>query len=93
MRSSKWLFSGKIERAITRSVAIPFRSNIAEIEQQISHLLKHYPLGFGFELNGRLARLSVSELYLSPESVKANVVFSGNLSLKLGDSSELRGPK
>ena len=85
MRSSKWLFSGKIERAITRSVAIPFKSNIAEIEQQISHLLRHYPLGFGFELNGRLARLSVSELYLSPESVKANVVFSGNLSLKLGD--------
>ena len=88
MRSSKWLFSGKIERAITRSVAIPFKSNIAGIEQQISHLIRHYPLGFGFELNGRLARLSVSELYLSPESVKANVVFSGNLSLKLGDPSE-----
>ena len=93
MRSSKWLFSGKIERAITRSVAIPFKSNIAEIEQQISHLLRHYPLGFGFELNGKLARLSVSELYLSPESVKANVVFSGNLSLKFGDLSEQKGPK
>ncbi len=93
MRSSKWLFSGKIERAITRSVAIPFKSNIAGIEQQISHLIRHYPLGFGFELNGRLARLSVSELYLSPESVKANMVFSGNLSLKLGDPSEQKSLK
>ena len=87
MRSSKWLFSGKIERMITRSVAIPFKSNIAGIEQQISHIIRHYPLGYGFELNGRLARLSVSELYLSPESVKANVVFTGNLSLGLGQTN------
>jgi len=86
MKSAKWLFSGKIERMITRSVAIPFKSNILEIEQQISQFFNHYPLGYGFELNGRLARLSVSALYLSPESVKANVVFSGNLSLNLGGS-------
>ena len=85
MRSSKWLFNGKIERAITRSVAIPFKSNIAGIEQQITALIRHYPLVYGFELNGKLARLSVSDLYLSPESVKANVVFSGNLSFGLGD--------
>ena len=86
MRSSKWLFSGKIERAITRSVAIPFKSNIAGIEKQISRLIRHYPLGYGFELNGKLSRLSVSELTLSPESVKANVVFSGSLSLGLGQT-------
>ncbi len=85
MRSSKWLFNGKIERAITRSVAIPFKSNIAGIEQQITRLIRHYPLVYGFELNGKLTRLSVSDLYLSPESVKANVVFSGNLSFGLGD--------
>ncbi len=86
MKSAKWLFNGKIERMITRSVAIPFRSNVTEVEQQLTQYFNHYPLGFGFELNGRLARLSVSELYLSPESVKANVVFSGNLSLGLGGS-------
>ena len=83
IRSSKWLFNGKIERTITRSIAIPFNTNISGIEGQITHLIRHYPLGFGFELNGRLVRLSVSDLYLSPESVKANVVFSGNLSLGL----------
>ncbi|MCX6240056.1 MAG: DUF4403 family protein [Bacteroidia bacterium] len=81
--SAKWLFSGKIERMIARSVAIPFKSNISETEQQISRFFNHYSLGYGFELNGKLARLSVSELFLSPESVKANVVFSGNLSLGL----------
>lgn len=84
MSSARWLFSGKIERMISRSVAIPFKSNISEIEQQLTRFFNHYPLGYGFELNGRLARLSVSELYLSPGSVKANVVFSGNLSLGLG---------
>lgn len=81
--SAKWLFSGKIERMIARSVAIPFKSNISETEQQISRFFNHYSLGYGFEVNGKLARLSVSELFLSPESVKANVVFSGNLSLGL----------
>ena len=83
MSSAKWLFNGKLERMIARSVAIPFKSNISETEKQLSRFFNHYTLGYGFELNGKLARLSVSELYLSPESVKANVVFSGNLSLGL----------
>ncbi len=87
MKSAKWLFNGKIERMITRSVAIPFSSNISEIEQQTTRLFNHYPLGYGFELNGKLARLTVSDIYLSPESVKANVVFSGNLALGLGDTN------
>jgi len=81
--SAKWLFSGKIERMIGRSIAIPFKSNISETEQQISRFFNHYTLGYGFELNGKLARMSVSALHLSPESVKANIVFSGNLSLVL----------
>lgn len=83
MSSAKWLFSGKLERMIARSVAIPFKSNISETEKQLSRFFNHYTLGYGFELNGKLARLSVSELYLSPASVKANIVFSGNLSLGL----------
>ncbi len=86
MRSAKWLFNGRFERMLTRSVAIPFKANLSGIEHQITQLITHYPLGYGFELKGRLARLSVSEIYLSPESVKANVVFSGNLSLELGAS-------
>jgi len=81
--SAKWLFSGKFERILTESIAIPFNSNILETEKQISAFLNHYQLGYGFELNGRLAGLSVSDLYLSPESVKANVVFFGHLSLGL----------
>jgi len=92
MKSAKWLFNGKIERAITRSVAIPFKSNISGIEQQIKSVFYHYQLGYGFELNGRLTRLSVSELYLSPESVKANVIFSGKLSLGLGESRSIASP-
>ena len=83
MSSAKWLFSGKIERMIARSIAIPFKSNISETEQQISRFFNHYSLGYGCELNGKLTGTSVSDLYLSPESVKANVVFSGNLSLGL----------
>jgi hypothetical protein len=90
MSSAKWVFSGKIERMITRSIAIPFKSNISETEKQLSRFFNHYPLGYGFELNGRIARLSVSEIYLSPGSVKANVIFSGNLSLGLiGKVSQL----
>lgn len=87
MKSSKWLFNGKIERTITRSVAIPLKSNISGIEEQIALLIRHYPLVYGFELNGKLVRLTVSNLYLTPESVKANVVFSGNLSFGLGDAN------
>lgn len=83
MSSAKWLFNGKLERMIGRSVVIPFKSNISETEKQLSQFFNHYTLGYGFELNGELARLSVSELYLTPESVKANVVFSGKLSLGL----------
>lgn len=83
-KSAKWLFGFKIERMITRSLAIPLKSNFSEIEQQLSRFLNHYSLGYGFELNGKLLRLSVPDLYLGPGSVKANVVFSGNLSLNMG---------
>ena len=86
MRSAKWLFSGKIERAISRSIAIPFKSNISETEQQLSHFFNHYSLGYGFEINGKLSRMSVSDIFLSPESIKANIVFSGKLTLGMGDS-------
>jgi len=88
INSAKWLFSGKMERTIEKSIAIPFASNVSGIESQISQFFRHYPLGYGFELNGRLARLSVSDLYLSPESVKANIVFSGNLSLGISENTQ-----
>lgn len=82
-KSSKWLFNGKIERSITHSLAIPFRSNVLAMESQIKKLITHYPLAFGFELQGRLTTLRVSDLYLTPKSVKANLIFSGNLNLGL----------
>ena len=81
--SASWLFGGRIERMIEKSIAIPFGPNVAQIESQISQFFRHYPIGYGFELNGLLARLYVSDLFLSPESVKANIVFSGNLSLAI----------
>ena len=84
MKSAKWLFNGKIERTITKALAIPFNTNIQTIEGQLTGFLHHYQLGYGFEINGKLARMTVSELILTPESVKANIVFSGNLSIGIG---------
>lgn len=88
LKSSKWLFNGKIERSITSSLAIPFGSNISDMESQIRKSITHYPLAFGFELQGKLNRLSVSDLYLTPESVKANLIFSGKLTLGISESSQ-----
>jgi hypothetical protein len=87
MTSAKWIFNAKIERTISKSIAIPFNSNVSEIENQLATSIKHRPLGFGFELNGKLNRLTVSELILAPESVKANIVFSGNLSFGISEAS------
>lgn len=85
-KSAKWLFNGKIERTLMKSIAIPFNTNISKVENQLSGFFRHYPLGFGFELNGRLARLSVTDLSLTQGSVKANILFSGNLSLGMSDN-------
>ena len=81
MTSAKWIFSAKIERTISRSIAIPFKTDIAEIEKQLIASISNRALGYGFELDGRLNRLTVSDLIMAPESVKANIIFSGNLSL------------
>jgi Domain of unknown function (DUF4403) len=86
LKSSKWLFNGKIERSITSSLAIPFRSNVLDVESQIKKLITHYPLAFGFELQGKLTKLRVSDLYLTPKSVKANIVFYGNLTFGISES-------
>ncbi|MEI6277355.1 MAG: DUF4403 family protein [Prolixibacteraceae bacterium] len=87
MKSAKWLMNGKIERTLTKALAIPFNSDVREIENQLSGYLKRYQLGYGFEINGKLTHLTVSELILAPESVKANMVFSGNLSIGIGEVS------
>ncbi len=84
-KSAKWLFNGKIERTLTKSIAIPFNANVIAIENQLRSFLNHYQLGFGFEVNGKLSRVTVSELILTPESVKANIVFSGGLSIGIGE--------
>ncbi len=87
MKSAKWIFNGKIERSLTRAIAIPFNTNVREIENQLKSFLSHYQLGYGFEINGKLTRMTVSELILTPESVKANIIFSGFLSLGIGENS------
>jgi hypothetical protein len=83
--TAKWLFNGKIERTLMKSIAIPFNTNISKVESQLAGFLKHYPLGYGFELNGKLARLSVTDLALTPGSIKANILFSGHLSLGMSE--------
>jgi hypothetical protein len=85
VKSAKWLMNGKIERTLTKAIAIPFNTNVREIEDQLSAYLKRYQLGYGFEINGKLANMTVSELILTPESVKANIVFSGSLSIGIGE--------
>ena len=85
VKSAKWLMNGKIERTLTKAITIPFNTNVREIENQLTAYLKRYQLGYGFEINGKLTRLTVSELILAPESVKANMVFSGNLSIGIGE--------
>ena len=82
-KSAKWLFNGKIERTLTKAIAIPFNSDISEIEKNLSGYLNRRKLGYGFELNGKLVKINVSDISLTPESVKANMVFTGRLSIGL----------
>jgi hypothetical protein len=87
MKSTKWLFNGKVERTITKAIAIPFNANVREIESNMTGFLNHYQLGYGFELNGKLAKITVSDIMLTPESVKANMVFSGKLAIGIEDTA------
>jgi hypothetical protein len=90
MKSAKWLFNGKMERTMTEAIAIPFNTDIREIEGNLVSFMNHRKLGYGFELIGKLNKISVSDLMLTPESVKANMVFSGKLSLGI---EEMAGKK
>jgi Domain of unknown function (DUF4403) len=87
LKSAKWMFNGKVERTITKAIAIPFNSNIRELEKHLADFLNHRQLGYGLELNGKLTKITVSELMLTPLSVKANLVFSGRMSIGIGESA------
>ena len=76
---------------MTEAIAIPFKSNIRDIENNLQGYLNHRKLGYGFELTSNLTKISVSELLLTPESVKANLLFSGKLSLGF-DEGVLKTP-
>ena len=87
LKSAKWMFNGKVERTITKAIAIPFNSNIREIEKHLTSYLNHRQLGYGFELNGKLTKITVSDLTLTPQSVKANLVFSGKMSIGIEEAA------
>jgi len=91
IKSAKWLFTGKMERTMTEAIAIPFKSDIRDIENNLQGYLNHRKLGYGFELTSNLTKISVSELLLTPESVKANLLFSGKLSIGI-DEGVLKTP-
>ncbi|MCE1199741.1 MAG: DUF4403 family protein [Marinilabiliales bacterium] len=92
-RSAKWLFNGKIERSLTEAIAIPFHANLQSVEDQLQNFLKGYQIGYGFQVHGKLSKIAVSELLLAPESVKANLLFSGSLAIGISDQIGKLPPK
>ena len=87
IKSAKWLFNGKMERTLSDAIAIPLNSNIRSIEKNVADYLNHKKIGYGFELNGRLKTVTVADLFLTPESVKANLLFSGKLSVAISEEA------
>ncbi len=81
--SASWLFNGKIEQAIQSSMIIPIGNNIRTIETQLNNYIREVDLGHGFAIQGNLSKITVSDIILTNQSVKANVVFGGNLKAAL----------
>ncbi len=77
--SAAWLFESKIRKEIAKYMAYPIGDQLLLAKNLLSSYIGSYPVGKGIILKGNLSKLAPGQIILTPGSIKANMIFTGNL--------------
>jgi len=88
LKTANWLYNGGIEKIIQKKMVYPIGSDIRSTYDLVQENIRHYDLGEGFFLNGKLSKLEVQQPFLSKGFVLAPLAFEGKVSVVLEESGE-----
>lgn len=85
LKTANWLYNGGLEKIMHKKMVYAIGPEIQSTFSMIQDNIKHYELGEGFYLNGKLDRFEVLQPGLSKGFVLAPLKFEGKLSVALED--------
>lgn len=83
LKSANWLAHGTIVNTIQEKLSFPLGDNINQTKDLIQKNIVNYKVTENVVVNGLLSKLDVDNIWLTPESVKAAVIFNGKLNVSL----------
>lgn len=81
LKSASWLFKGPIRKQVQENLDFYLNHNLEDTKKLMQDQLKDYPIAPGVNVNGLLDELSVSNVYVSTNSIKVRIGLKGTLGL------------
>ncbi len=81
MKTASWLFKGPMKKQMQENLDFYLNYNLEDAKKTIQENLKDYQLAPGINLNGLLDELSVSNVYISSNSIRVRIGLKGKLNL------------
>ena len=80
-KTAAWLFNAKITKRMKPYLVFPLKEDIAEMRIQVQEQLTNNEFSNGVSLTGKLNKMDIEKIYLTPEAIKVVVGSSGNLKI------------
>ncbi len=81
LRSASWIFQGAIKRQMANAMVFPMAENIAAIKTSAQSALDYYEVQPGVILKGSIDSVSVQEVRVTPNSLRANLYSKGKVNV------------
>ncbi|MEZ4888714.1 MAG: DUF4403 family protein [Chitinophagales bacterium] len=78
-KTAAWLFNAKITKQMQPYLVFPLEQSIADMRSQVQEQLTNSKFDNGVSLTGKLNKMDIEEIFLTPTAIKVVVGSSGNL--------------
>jgi hypothetical protein len=83
LKTASWLFKGSLVKQVQENIDFYLRENLDETRNMIQEELKNYALAPGINLNGSLAELNVSHVYIAADAIKVRIGLKGKVNVEV----------
>ena len=81
LKSASWLFKGTLKKMVQDNLDFYLDENLEEIQKMIQEQLDDYEVSKGTFINGNLAELSISHVYIAPDGIHVRVGLTGKVNV------------
>lgn len=82
-KTGSWLFHGTLTKMIQKNMVFPIKDELKSAQALIEESMKEYKLTDNIYLNGSVDELSLGEITLTKEAIKALVLLKGKVVIKM----------